>query len=119
MSLKRKSPVTRRWAVNASPIITLTKIGQVDLLIQLCDELVIPNGVADEIQNGGYNDPAVTWIRNEGQQYINPVDTIAPEVASWDLGMGESCVMSWVLTHPDFEAIIDDRAARKAAIVLG
>ncbi|MBT9315634.1 DUF3368 domain-containing protein [Leptothoe spongobia] len=111
--------MTRRWAVNASPIITLTKIGRVDLLIQLCDELVIPQGVADEIQNGGYNDPAVNWIRNEGQKYIKLVDRIAPQVASWDLGMGESHVMSWLITHPDFEAIIDDRAARKAAAILG
>ncbi|EKV02248.1 putative nucleic acid-binding protein [Leptolyngbya sp. PCC 7375] len=111
--------MTRRWAVNASPIITLAKIGRVDLLIQLCDQLVIPQGVADEIQNSGYNDPAVTWIRNEGQKYIKPVDSIAPQVASWDLGMGESYVMSWLISHPDFDAIIDDRAARKAATVLG
>lgn len=111
--------MTRRWAVNASPIIILTKIGRVDLLIQLCDELVIPHGVAEEIQIGGYNDPAVSWIRNEGQKYIKPVDSIAPQVASWDLGMGESYVMSWLIAHPDFEAIIDDRAARKASAILG
>lgn len=109
----------RRWAVNASPIITLTKIGRVNLLAQLCDELVIPQGVADEIQNGGYDDPAVAWIQNEGQAYLKPIDSIESSVASWDLGMGESHVMSWLITHPEFEAILDDRAARKAAAILG
>ncbi len=111
--------MANQWVVNASPIITLTKIGQVSLLTQLCNELVIPQGVADEIRNGGYDDSAVTWIRTEGQLYIKPIASISPIIASWDLGMGESCVMTWVSEHPEFEAIIDDRAARKAAAILG
>jgi len=35
------------------------------------------------------------------------------------LGAGETAVLSWVLEHPDHEAIIDDRAARKCAEVNG
>lgn len=111
--------MTRCWAVNASPIITLTKISRVNLLIQLCDQLVIPQGVIDEIQNGGYDDPAVAWTRNEGSPYIKSVDTIDSAVANWDLGAGESHVMSWLAKNPGFEAILDDRAARKAAAILG
>ena len=111
--------MTRCWAVNASPIITLNKIGRVNLLSQLCDDLVIPQGVADEIQNGGYNDPAVIWIQTEGAKYVQPMESIDPRIASWDLGMGESYVMSWLIENPGFEAIIDDRAARKAAAILG
>jgi len=111
--------VARRWAVDASPIITLTKIGQVDLLSQLGDELVIPQGVVDEIQNGGYDDFAVAWLLNDGNQYIKRDTNIEPVVASWDLGLGESHVMSWALQHPGYEAILDDRAARKAASILG
>lgn len=111
--------MAKRWAVNASPIITLTKIGQVNLLIQLCDELVIPQGVVDEIQNGGHDDLAVAWIRNEGSFYIKPTAAIDPAVANWDLGAGESHVMSWLAKNPGFEAILDDRAARKAATILG
>lgn len=53
--------MVKRWVVNASPIISLTKIGRIDLLPKLCDELIIPQGVADEIQLGGYTDSAVTW----------------------------------------------------------
>ena len=41
--------MVKRWVVNASPI------------IELCDEVVIPQGVADEINLGGYADSAVTF----------------------------------------------------------
>jgi predicted nucleic acid-binding protein len=110
--------VARRWVVNASPIITLAKIERINLLPQLCDEMVIPQGVADEIQQGGYNDSALTWIRTEGQAFVKPSIGIDSVVASWDLGPGESHVLSWGVRHPGYEAILDDRAARKAANIL-
>lgn len=110
--------MVKRWVVNASPIITLANIERVNLLPQLCDEMVIPQGVADEIQQGGYNDAAVDWIRNQGQIFIKPSGGIDPAVASWDLGMGESHVLSWAIRHREYEAILDDRAARKAATIL-
>ncbi|MEM9007509.1 MAG: DUF3368 domain-containing protein [Cyanobacteria bacterium P01_F01_bin.86] len=110
--------MTRRWVVNASPIITLTKIGQVDLLHQLCDDLVIPQGVADEIQGGGYDDPATKWIQTHGQDYLRPAPSIDSVVASWDLGMGESQVIAWSVAHTGYETILDDLAARKVASLL-
>jgi len=110
--------VVKRWVVNASPIITLANIERVSLLPQLCDEMVILQGVVDEIQQGGYNDAAVAWIRNQGQTFIKPNDGIDPAVASWDLGMGESHVLSWAIRHREYESILDDRAARKAAAIL-
>lgn len=110
--------MARQWVVNASPIITLAKIGRINLLPQLCDEMVIPQGVADEIQQGGYNDSALTWIRTEGESFLKPSFGIDPVVASWDLGSGESHVLSWCIRHPGYEAILDDRAARKAANIL-
>ncbi len=39
-------------------------------------------------------------------------------VASWDLGLGESQVLSQAIECADYEAIIDDLAARKAAKIL-
>ncbi len=50
--------MTRRWVVNASPLIVLTKINQVHLLFELCDEVIIPSGVAREICVASDNDPA-------------------------------------------------------------
>jgi predicted nucleic acid-binding protein len=50
--------VVKRWVVNASPIISLAKIDRIHLLSELCDEVIIPQGVADEINLGGYTDSA-------------------------------------------------------------
>lgn len=110
--------MARRWVINASPIISLAKIGRINLLAKLCDDAVIPQGVADEIQLGGYDDSAVSWLREKGQTWIRPIATIEPNIANWDLGLGESQVLSWATTHPGYEAILDDRAARKAAKIL-
>jgi len=110
--------VVSRWVVNASPIISLTKIDRIHLLSQLWDEVVIPQGVADEMSLGGYSDSAVTWLQQAGQPFIQPAPAIDSRIASWDLGLGESQVLSWAIQHPSYEAIIDDLAARKAAKIL-
>jgi predicted nucleic acid-binding protein len=86
--------VANRWVVNASPIISLSKINRIHLLSQLCDEMVIPQGVADEISLGGYNDSAVTWLQQAGQSFTQTAPEADLRVASWDLGMGESQVLS-------------------------
>ncbi|HCA96836.1 MAG TPA: DUF3368 domain-containing protein, partial [Cyanobacteria bacterium UBA9226] len=41
------------------------------------------------------------------------ISDVAPEVAAWDLGKGESAVLSFALKNSGFVAIIDDRAARR------
>lgn len=41
--------------------------------------------------------------------------TAEPTIAGWDIGKGESEVLSWALTHTEYEAILDDMAARKCA----
>jgi predicted nucleic acid-binding protein len=104
--------------VNASPIISFTKIDRIHLLSELCGDVVIPQGVADEINLGGYADSAVTWLQQAGQTFIKAAPAIDSRVASWDLGLGESQVLSWVISHTGYEAIIDDLAARKAAKIL-
>lgn len=40
-------------------------------------------------------------------------------VATWDLGLGESHVLSWIYQNPGYEAILDDRAAKNSATALG
>ncbi len=88
--------MVKRWVVNASPIISLTKIDRIHLLSELCDEVVIPQGVADEINLGGYADSAVTWLQQAGEAFIQAAPAIDSRIASWDLGLGESQVLSKV-----------------------
>ncbi len=110
--------MNKHWVVNSSPIILLSKIGQVALLHELSDELVIPAGVAQEIQQGTENDAARRWLKNEGQKWVRETDVILPIISAWLLGVGESQVLSYAKRHTDYVAILDDRAARNCAATL-
>jgi len=39
-------------------------------------------------------------------------------IVGWDLGAGETAVLTWARQHPEYEAILDDRAARDCATTL-
>lgn len=110
--------MSRKWVVNASPLILLTKVSHISLLQELCNELVIPGGVAKEILTGPANDLTRIWLNEKGSPLIRDLEQVDPVVAAWDLGLGESQVISWAYKNPGFEAILDDRAARKCALSL-
>lgn len=65
------------------------------------------------------NDPAKLWILNEGSSYVRDVKQVDSMIAAWDLGLGESQVLTWIHNNPGYEAILDDRAAKIAALALG
>jgi len=109
--------VTRKWVLNASPTILLAKISLIGLIADLCSEAIIPSGVAQEIQAGPDNDPAKKWLVQKGN--IKEVSQIEPTVAAWDLGLGESHVLSCCYQNEGYEAILDDGLARKCALSLG
>ena len=109
----------RKWVVNASPIITLAKISRQSLLLDLSTEVVIPQEVYDEICAGPKDDPAVRWLKKDGRKWLYPSESFHKDIAPWDLGKGESAVLSYALQHPGFSAIIDDRAARNCAQSFG
>ncbi len=46
------------WVANASPVIVLAKVGYLDLLTHLSDELLLPETVVSEITAGPPTDPA-------------------------------------------------------------
>lgn len=55
------------WVVNSSPIITLAKIGRLDLLISQNLKILVPEAVADEIASGPPDDPARLAISRDGK----------------------------------------------------
>lgn len=107
------------WVVNASPLILLGKIGRIDLVSRLAARIVIPQGVAEELRAGPAADPARTWIEGPGAGAVTAVEQTDPLVATWDLGLGESHVLTLCRATPNTEAILDDRAARNCAAALG
>lgn len=87
-----------RWVVNASPIICMARVGLEDLLLELSDELIVPHKVVDEIEAGPISDPARKALAS-GKLPINNFPD-RPEILSWDLGLGETAVLSYVYDNP-------------------
>ena len=105
--------------LNASPFILLCKSDLIDLLPRLFTTIFMPEAVAAEILDG--NDMASTQLRELENSWLLPC-SIAPldEVLVWNLGDGETEVLSFALKNaPQFTALLDDRAARKCAKTLG
>ena len=107
-----------RVIMNASPIICMMKAGIIEVLPALFKDIVVPQEVKREILVRGRTDlkgevlASYQWIR-----LVNDI-VVAPQVASWDLGQGESAVISFALENPGFWAVIDDREARRCATAL-
>ena len=79
---------------------------------ELCDELLIPKGVAEEIDRGPEDDPAKIWLQQYGGAYVKDVGSIDTVIRAWDLGQGETEVINWAFTNPGWTPVLDDRAAR-------
>lgn len=107
--------MSRRWVADASPIILLAKTGHVGLLASCSEELLVPETVAEEVRQAGEDDPARKWLEAEGAEFVGPAGPIQSKVAAWDLGRGESRVLSYGLRHPEWTVVVDDGAARRCA----
>ena len=102
-----RSPVV----CNASPLIALAQIDQLDLLAQMFDTVVVPPAVVHEIA------PTVIvpgWI---SQQTLN--QPIGAAILQASLGPGESEAIGLALEMEAQLVILDDRPARRLAQALG
>lgn len=109
--------MSERWVVNASPLIVLARINQQNLLPDLCEQLLLPDAVLNEINAGPDDDAARLYLATAPLNTL-PV-SIAPAVQAWDLGSGETAVLSYALANPGWRAVVDDGAARRCARALG
>lgn len=104
------------WVCNTSPLILLHRIGQLELLVDLCEKLVIPKGVIDEVFY--HREDITTWdllFSSNKVEVLKDSITIEESIVGWDLGRGESEVLSWAVNYPEYEAILDDLDARRCA----
>ena len=110
--------MVERPAINASPLILLSKGGLLELLQLISEQVVVPAKVAQEIQQ--YGDTDVTFQALAQTDWLIVVETPpVPElIQSWDLGLGESAVLTWAYFNPGTEVIVDDLAARRCAKTL-
>ena len=106
--------MAERWALNASPLIVLARVGLEGLPLSLAEQVVVPRPVVEEIQAGPTLDPAQQAFAAGRFTIVDPPPPPA-ELLAWDLGYGETAVLSWVIANQDWTAILDDGEARKCA----
>ena len=108
-----------KMVCNASPLITLAKAGLLDILHALCEHVVVPQAVFDEVMAGNFDDLGriavcrFSWLE---RVVLAPP---ASRLSTLQLGAGEAEVIEWSLRKPEYIALLDDRAARRAAAALG
>ena len=107
-----------RRIVNASPLILLSKSGQLDLLRLGGVDVVTPDAVITEIGAKGGNDPTALAIRQTSWLSVVPNPAIPEPVRASKLDAGESAVLALAHGSPDCEVVLDDLAARRCAVRL-
>lgn len=102
------------WVANASPVIVLAKVGYLELLRKLPEELLLPEAVVTEILAGPSSDPARQALENGWGLRASP-KAIPSKLLEWGLGAGETAVLALTLEHSPCTAVLDDAAARLCA----
>lgn len=104
--------------INASPLITLFRSGQADLLPRMFRQIVVPEAVWQEVVKDGWEDTVAQQLSTQTWPVRENVVS-SPRVAAWTLGAGETAVLSSALANPPLRAVIDDMDARRCAQTLG
>jgi predicted nucleic acid-binding protein len=105
-------------AIDASPLILLSRVGRLDLLLTLERRLIVPRPVLDEIYAKGNADPAAKSLLAAPYLEAASALQIPQAILRWGLGKGESSVLAWAAEHPGALALLDDLAARRCAQAL-
>jgi predicted nucleic acid-binding protein len=105
--------------VNASPLICLFKSGLQGLLPGLFQDIYVPEAVLQEVTASGKKDFPATQLAQQTWITVAASIPVDIRVAAWNLGRGESEVISFALQNPVYRAVLDDREARRCAETLG
>ena len=111
--------MSSRWVVNASPLILLGKVDQLQLLRNQSDELIIPHGVAQEVRVQPEGERLFEQLLSPPVARIESEVAIPQEVAVWNLGHGESEVLAQAMVKRPSRVVVDDLEARRCAETLG
>lgn len=105
---------------NTSPLNNLAAIGQLDLLQQLYNRVIIPNAVYRELLDAGTTDPAVLAVQSYDWIQIQPVtDRSLLQTLQTKLDAGEAEAIALAVELKADRLIIDERRGRHEAIELG
>lgn len=108
----------RRY-VNTSPLVFLARAGLMEMLREGAADVAVPSAVLQELEAHGRDDPAVKELGSHGWIKVVPAPEVHPSMTAWDLGPGESAVLSLAYAEPGAWAVIDGGQARRCARSLG
>ena len=112
--------MSRVHVLNASPLILLGKADLLRVVSPLAELWLIPEGVAAEVEIKKPLSGYITGLESCSKATRESVRQIHPLVAAWDLGNGESEVLTLAIEHGGkCKAVLDDLQARKCANLFG
>jgi len=107
------------FVLNASPLILLGKADLLRTVSPLAKLWIVPDGVIAEVESKRPIDSYFSELEHNSRVSRESVDHIHSIVAGWDLGQGESEVLSLALKKDAHaRAVLDDLQARKCANLL-
>lgn len=109
----------RRWVVNASPLILLGKVERIQLLGALADQIAMPRAVIQEVSAKPDGERTVQALTALGSAIIVEDEVVPANILSWDLGAGETQVISHAVANRSDRVVIDDLEARRCAKAMG
>ncbi len=108
-----------RLVCNTSPLVALAKANMLTIMPKLAKEILVPQAVLNEIRAGPENDPCRKAVDELPWLSVIKLEPPVSVAAAVQLGSGEAEVIEHTRRNPDYTAVIDDKAARRAAKVLG
>jgi len=103
---------------DSSPLILFAKIGQLNLLRSLYEELLIPAAVHREVVEQGAGKPGAAEIVQAPWIKVEPILLSSAAQIGGDLGAGETEAIALARGH-EYMLIVDDRGGREAATSAG
>ena len=103
------------FILNASPIILLGKADLLKTISPLAKSWIIPKGVVEEIEKKRSIETYLSCLSYNSKVIQESSSTTHPMIAAWDLGQGESEVLTLALEKDGVCVVLDDLQARKCA----
>jgi predicted nucleic acid-binding protein len=89
------------FVADSSPLILLSRVGQVGLLPALARKVLVPQTVLNELRAGSHLDDAASSVPATPGIEVVPDLPVPSSIQAWDLDPGESQVLARVLASPD------------------
>jgi predicted nucleic acid-binding protein len=110
--------MTNNWIFNASPLILLGKSNLLKTIAPLGEQWIIPESVVKEVSQKSSVAQILDQLSEKSKVHRQKAQSINPFVANWNLGDGESEVITLATENKGYGVVIDDLQARKCSQIL-